>query len=656
MCGISAVILKNNKSSDLRGKLVKMMDIIKHRGPDDEGYLLIDNDNKAFCFGGKDTKVYGRDSNLGYLPKSSINENEKYVSDKLKVALGFRRLSILDLSPSGHQPMSYMKGRYWIVFNGEIYNYVELKHELIKYGYFFQSNTDTEVVMAAYNYWGIDCFDKFNGMWALVLIDLNKNELIASRDRFGIKPLYYCNVDNYLLFASEIKQFLAFGDLNIEPHIEKIKTDVFFDTREYLEETAFTNVYRCPKAHYLKINISSGALDQLRFTKYYEFRFFNDNNNTKYDINTAKRFSEEYYNLLQDSVSLRLRSDVAVGTCLSGGLDSSSVVYYVNKLLNKNNIADNQKTFSLVFNSSETKYCDESEFIDKLSKQFNLNSYKFDPSVQDVIKNYNKMIFAMDTPQHSTLMSYIFTYKLVKKNGVTVTLDGQGADELQAGYLPYFRYYFTDNSFKDIFKKLISNYNVMEGSNKEIINGVIFSIIKKMNLKKITDTILQTKKLQSPFKVLNKKLFDDFNDNLQTLFHYGDRGSMINSVEARFPMMDYRLVEFWMGLPAIYKIHNGFTKYIARLSMNKKLPDEIVWRKDKKGWEMPQKEWIKDGLGILIKKEIEQSHFLKEININFEFDRFNMSINDHRHWKLPIKLFNLALWYKMFFEEFKERL
>lgn len=649
MCGISIVISKSSNVNNLNNRLVSMTDIIRHRGPDDEGYLVVDRWNNCYSYGGNDTKYFINKYKLDYLPTEKI---QNYKTDnKIKIAFGFRRLSIIDLTPTGHQPMSYMNGRYWIVFNGEIYNYIELRNELKDLGYRFHSNTDTEVIMAAYDYYGVDCFNKFNGMWAFVLYDLKNDEIIVSRDRFGIKPLYYYNDNNYLLFASEIKQFISFGGLDIQPYVEKIINDLNVDTREYLKETPFTNVFRFPKSHYLKTKVDSLNNKDIIFKQYYKLNYLIDDNRIEYDRNTAHNLAEEYYSLLEDSVSLRLRADVDVGTCFSGGLDSSSVVYLVNKLIQKKNISSQQKTFSLVFNSTDTKYCDESFFIDKLSKELNLKSYKTEPSVEDVLGNIRKMIFAMDTPQHSTLMSYIFTYQLVRQNGIVVTLDGQGADELQAGYLPYFRYYSINNSIFEALKKLSSNMSTMKGANKEIMLGVIFSVIKRLRLNSAAERYIRNKNKQTPFKTLNEKLFEDFNNNLETLFHYGDRGSMINSVEARFPMMDYRLVEFWMRMPSIYKLFDGYTKYIARISMNKKLPDDIVWRKDKKGWEMPQKEWVKNGLGVLIRDEVSNSRFLKEIGIDFNFSKFDMSISDNRHWKLPIRLYNLSQWYKIFFEE-----
>ena len=335
MCGISAVIIKKNTISNISNRLVRMTNAIKHRGPDDEGYLIINHEHKSFPYGGNDTKVYHADSAIQYLPQENINE--KYLDDNTKIALGFRRLAILDLSPTGHQPMSYMNRRYWIVFNGEIYNYVEIKEELVKNGYIFKSNADTEVILAAYDHLGVDCLNKFNGMWAFLIYDSARQEIFASRDRFGIKPLYYYQDDNVLLFCSEIKQLITFGGLNIHPNIEKILSDFPGDTIEYTRETAFSNVYRFPKSHYLKLKINQINSIEDKIKPYYNLPPGDENIFNKFSQIEAQRYSEEYNSLLEDAVKLRLRSDVEVGTCFSGGLDSSSVVYMVNQLLQREN-------------------------------------------------------------------------------------------------------------------------------------------------------------------------------------------------------------------------------------------------------------------------------------------------------------------------------
>lgn len=652
MCGISVVV--NCKSSNWSfSNLKNMTNIVKHRGPDDEGYVVFDQDLKPIVLFGEATQKLNYDSgSIVYLPKITDEKSEFY---NIKAALGFRRLSILDLSPIGHQPMSYLD-RYWIVFNGEIYNYIELKDELIKAGYSFISNTDTEVILAAYDFWGSECLNKFNGMWAFVIIDTKEQRLFASRDRFGIKPLYYYQDSEKFLFASEIKQFLSYGECNIEPNIKKIKVDLLYDTNEYSTDTAFTNVFRFPKGSYCLQELDNYKINEPTFSLFYDLSYNTELYYEYFDNKLTKQLAEKYYDLLYDSVRLRLRADVEVGTCFSGGLDSSSVVYIINSILKNSNQRKKQKTFSLVFTSKDTKFCDESNFIDSLSNKLDISSYKIEPKLEDVLRAYEEMIFVMDTPQHSSLMSYIFTYKLVKKSGVTVTLDGQGADELQAGYLPYIVNYLSNLPPKRLLSE-INSFIKNPFSYRYVFSGTFFNIIKNESLKTIINNYLTKKGYQKdPWGTLNKILFDDLNTNLQTLFHYGDRGAMLHSVENRFPMMDYRLVEFWFNLPFNYKIRNGYTKYLARVAMNNKLPNEIIWRKDKKGWEIPQSVWIKNGLGKLIQKEIDESIFLKEIGLTFSFNNFNKNIDDHRHWKLPIKIYNLALWHKIFFERFSERI
>lgn len=640
MCGISVAFLKKPEDS-FGEKFSQMNNVICYRGPDDEGYLLLNKSDGFSMYTGKDSVDLSSVSH-----KNPITQVRN--SEDITAALGFRRLSILDLSSAGHQPMIYMN-RYSIVFNGEIYNYRELKSELKTFGYSFKSETDTEVIMAAYDKWGADCLNKFNGMWAFVLLDKKMSEAFVSRDRYGIKPMYYYQDSDRLMFASEIKQFIAYGNLKIEPDIQKIKSGLRFDSKEFTHETQFTNVFRFPNANFLKFNYKDSFKD-LNFKKYYSLFVNYDENLEEYSDKSASKFSEEYYSLLTDSVKLRLRSDVNVGTCFSGGLDSSSIVYVVNKLLESEDRLNKQKTFSLVFTSEETKECDESRYIDSLTRELELESYMTEPDVQDVISEYENMVFVMDTPQHSSLMSYIFTYQLVKKHGVTVTLDGQGADELQAGYFHYFMNYFSNVGASKILKEK-SKYKSNPGSEAYINRGIAFNLIRKFGLSNIVRHYLKNKGFEkNPWASLNKQLEQDFNENLQSLFHYGDRGSMNSSVESRFPMMDYRLVDFWMKLPIAYKLNDGYTKYIARLTFDKKLPDDIVWRRQKFGWEMPQKYWLENGLGEFVINEIRDSKFLMEYDIIDNAEKFydlNIKTNN---LKQIFRILNLAIWHRIYFE------
>jgi asparagine synthase (glutamine-hydrolysing) len=482
MCGISFLLSKNNVKNIEFLNFKKFNDAIIHRGPDDEGFSFI-NDN----FEIKD-----------------VLKNENKFNTKFNILFGFRRLAILDLSIKGHQPMQFIN-RYCIVFNGEIYNYVELKKELSQKGYNFNTNTDTEVILASYDYWGINCFNKFNGMWAIIIYDNKKNEIIVSRDRYGIKPLYYYKDESLLLFGSEIKQFISYGDLNIMPNKKRILENFNSDTKEYTQTTDFINVLNFPVSSYSIIKPSEIFNQDIEHYLYYTLPNI-DKKTEEFDEKKANSLAVEYFNLLKDSVRIRLRSDVPIGTCLSGGLDSSSIAYLINEILKESKQESKQNTFSLVFSDKDTKHCDESIYIDILQKRLDLNSFKIEPSAKDIIENYTKMIYHMDNIQHSTLMSYVFTYKLVKEKKVTVTLDGQGADELQAGYLPYLINFFTNIPIKNIYKeyKLYSKNN---GSLSYIRYGIIFNLLKFIGAKKIILHLLKLFKIErNPYLTINEIL------------------------------------------------------------------------------------------------------------------------------------------------------
>lgn len=620
MCGITLLINKNKDSKIDLDAFVRMNNSIEHRGPDSEGYAVVTN-------------------NLEYEISDSLSNNTK--SD-LKLIFGFRRLSILDLSSLGNQPMLY-KNKYLIVFNGEIYNFIELRNELSIKGYTFNTNTDTEVIAASYDYWGVKCLNKFNGMWAITLLNLTNGEIFISRDRFGVKPLYYYEDSNVICCVSEIKQLKHYLKESFKANTNRIKQQFEQETEEFGNETDFDKVYRFPNASYTIFNISTPYFE---IKKYYELPPLPQEE--EYSESKAITLADNYYSLLKDAVKLRLRSDVKIGTCLSGGLDSSSIAYLINKSFEDQGIKEMQKTFSLVFTENDTKYCDESGFIDSIAERLNLDKHYIEPTLNEVIDYYPKVVYHMDNIQHSSLMSYCFTYKLVHDQMVKVTLDGQGADELQGGYTYYLTNFFTNIKTKDL-KYNYKLFKDIPGAKKYIAQGLVFNLLKNLGLSSIIKFILTKLKFKTdPFLKVNEALRRDFNCNLQTLLHYGDRGSMMHSVESRFPFLDYRMVEFWHTLPSCYKIHNGYTKYIARKAFDQKLPDNIVWRRDKKGWELPQKTWLENGLLKNINNTIINGKFLYKIG---KLNTFNKAKNDlsNKNIKTIIKCFNAELWHKTFF-------
>jgi len=644
MCGITGVINFNRSESLEAHSLLSMTGEIKHRGPDDEGYLLVNN-RGCFHFSGDDTPAKNGTSGLPkYYPANGIQNARDCPSF---VALGHRRLSILDLSVSGHQPMSYAD-RYWIVYNGEIYNYLEIRDELINEGYQFYSQTDTEVVMAAYDKWGKECLNKFNGMWAFAIYDRKDEKLFISRDRFGIKPLVYYLDYRKLIFASEIKAILRHEGVKTEPNARYIKKFLKKGACEYSRETAFTDIYRFSPACYVEIDIS-----KINARTFLEKQFWTvepNLSNEEFDQRKAAEYAQQYYNLLNDSVKLRLRADVNVGSAFSGGLDSSAVVCLINKMLREKGVEEKQETFSTVYKSEGAAYCDESRFIDDLTEQFNIKSHQIEPMAKTVLEEYEKMIYAMDNPQESSLMSYMFTYKLVASSDVKVTIDGQGADELQGGYIRYLVNYFCHLPLKNL-KREARRFASVPRAKAQIKLGILFNILRRFSLSWVAEKLLNLfGKYSSPFVPPNQRMYNDMVGNLITLFHYGDRSSMAYSIESRFPFMDYRMVEFWASLPIVYKIQNGWTKYCARLAMDSKLPGTITWRKDKMGWKIPQDYWFRGELKEWFINKIESSIFLKQLRIEVDVRKeLNKKYKDHKTIKKLIRLLNLALWYEIFF-------
>lgn len=295
-----------------------MTDSLIHRGSDDEGYLM----------GGS----YEEDQAL---PKCD------FTPCPFSLAFGHRRLAIVDLSSQGHQPMQY-KGSYWIVYNGEVYNYLELREELEKIGYTFRSHTDTKVIIASYDAWGSECLKKFNGMWAFVIYDSKNRKLFISRDRFGIKPLYYYQDSENFVFSSEIKAFFRHPIIGKEPNRDYCKVFLRKGPQEHLRETAFSGIYRFDNASFLECDIEG------IFLPFKEKKFWAVTPNLSsepYNQEKATKYSEHYYQLLSDAVRLRLRADVKVGSALSGGFDSSSIVYLIHHHLKLNNQKEMQETF-----------------------------------------------------------------------------------------------------------------------------------------------------------------------------------------------------------------------------------------------------------------------------------------------------------------------
>lgn len=553
MCGIAGIVALKNSTASFQ-VVKKMTDVLSHRGPDGEGH---------------------------------------WINEDATVGLGHRRLSIIDLTNSAAQPMHYMD-RYIMVFNGEIYNYLELKEILEKEGYRFRSNSDSEVLMALYDQKGKDCLSLVDGMFAFAIWDKKQQSLFCARDRFGEKPFFYTIWNGCLYFASEIKAFWAIG----VPKQADRETLFYFMQMGRVHHpydrnrTFFKNINRLKPAHYLTCSIVNNKLSEekcywsLPKKSYKADQSFNENN-----------VKEQFLSLFKTSVHHRLRSDVPVGSSLSGGLDSSAVVCMINELNSNANFCQN--TFSARFPGFIK---DEGKYIDIVLNNVKATSHFTYPSHSDFIKQFDKMYYHQDEPFGSaSIYAQWEVMRLAKEKGVTVLLDGQGADEMLAGYDFYKdtinkKFKQSTNKFrvKEHLKQLIPfAYNYYRRHKLEQYLNQVY--LKKGYHADYIEEILKYSYPQERHESLHDHLVHDLiMGNLEDLLRYADRNSMAHSREVRLPFLNHKLVEFIMSLPDDYKIRGGWSKWIQRVSFEKLLPSEITWRKDKIGYEPPQKDWMSD--------------------------------------------------------------
>lgn len=636
MCGIFGVF---SKDSFEPARVAAMSEVLRHRGPDDEGFVAFRADGSSNWLKGHDTPP-DMAAKLGLtadISKATLTEH--YTS-----ILGHRRLSILDLSERGHQPMRY-KDKYWIVFNGEIYNYIELREELIQAGYMFTSDSDTEVILAAYDKWGVCCLNKFNGMWAFVLVDCVRQQVFLARDRFGVKPLYYHQAPGVFVFASEPKAIFESGVVDRQANLAYLDGYLLTGPNESLEVTAFEHIVRINPSHYILCEIED--LKKGNFVQQQYWHLSPNLSHEVFELAKARQFADRYLALLEDAVRVRLRADVSIGSALSGGLDSSSIVYLVNKIHTEQGLVDKQKTFSCVYSKPEEKYCDESVYIDDLATKLNVKSYKIEPKWEDVPGEHDQVTWAMDTPFANSSMSGWHTYKLIRQNHIKVTLEGQGADEQMAGYLGYIYIHLASLGLPEMMKEARSFIRV-PGALKHVLAGVVFNLLIKVGCYRLANAIYQriTRSKQDLDRSLNKRLVQDSMTGLVNLLHYGDRVSMAHSIESRMPFLDYRLAEFLASVPACYKMHDGWTKYIARMAFDGLLPDDICWRKDKMGWPVPEKIWMGGPLKAWFIKSLQGSKLVERALAG-------RTAVESDHLPRSFYYLNLAAWEKKFSVQIK---
>lgn len=603
MCGINAIIDFQKNRNDNGSIIRKMNDFINHRGPDGCG---------------------------------------EWKNDEQTVFLGHQRLSIIDLTTNGSQPMSFFG--LIITFNGEIYNYIELKLELKKHGYNFKTDSDTEVILAAYSYWGPDCVSHFNGMWAFIIFDGEKNELFISRDRFGKKPLNYVIFNNNYYFSSEIKAFLAIPNFNFKLNYLKCYEFLKFGWQNHSIETMFQDVKELEPGSNMIINIENKSKKNW---KYYRIE---DTHQLKENDLSFREAKEQIKELIFDSIKLRLRSDVEVAVALSGGVDSSIITIVANQLLNDIN-GRNVKSFSSVYNNKFKEY-DETKYIESMANSIKIPSYKVTPSHSDFIENLDNLIWYQDLPFISAGM--YAQYKVFEKahsEGIKVTLDGQGVDEAIGGYGIYNVLHLLQlykNNFPSFLLESLG-YLRIEGLDTLSVlypkKNESLSFIKHKEL-------LYCESTKVTNKLGHRQVRDACIDQINNLFlpaflHHQDRNSMAFGIESRSPFMDYRLMEFMLNLPDTFKINRGIRKFILRESFKDEFPKIIYNRHKKMGFPTPLKVWMtenhEDYKKLLI-ESLETNIFSENIIDDFNKEKQKKYSNYLTFWRIII----FSKWIKKF--------
>ena len=586
MCGIAGFCDFTKKST--KKTLIEMTDILHHRGPDDSGYSFIENNFST-------------------------------------IGLGHRRLSILDLSSHGHQPMEF--NNLEIVYNGEIYNFKEIRNELEKYAYSFESNSDTEVILKAYHKWGIKFVKKLNGMFAIAIYDKEKEELVFIRDRIGKKPLYYYYDNDCLIFASEIKSILK--SLSHIPAINN-KALVGYLQFGYIgkELTIYSNIYKLEKSSYMKFDVKNRKLDMKKYVTKIDF----DTDFSNYDV-----IKKDLKSLLIDSVEKRMISDVSFGSFLSGGIDSSLITSIMSSI-SKQKV----KTFTIGF---DEKNFNEANYAKDTAKFLNTEHYEYYFDENDLINSIDFIIENMDEPfaDQSILPTYLLS-KFTKEK-VTVALSGDGGDELFCGYNHYFK-----------IQKLYKIYNLSQGARKIMFSPLLFLNTNKplkiyngltqQDLSMFQHYIMNYWSNQDVSNLLKTDIakidyysYDDVDDLITKAMEFDknnflvddvmvkvDRASMLASLETRAPLLDYRIEEFSKNIPLKFKCNSNGGKNILKDILNDFLPKEL-WDRKKSGFVIPLKKWLSGKLKDDINRVCSEEFIVKQ-NL-FKYAQIQNILNEH---------------------------
>lgn len=626
MCGFVGVINKNNEEVN-SNFLRKMAVTIHHRGPDEDGIFI--------------------ENNVGFFHK---------------------RLSIIDLS-TGQQPMAYKN--FTIVYNGEIYNYIELRNELIKKNHEFKTTSDTEVILHLYEEYGNDFVNQLNGMFAFIIYDKTKNELFIARDHFGIKPLYWYQDDKKILFASEIKALLAHPDITAEPDKNNLCEYLTF---QFIlgKGTMFNNISKVQAGHYITINLASWKIDE---TKYWVPNFKTDH------FHTEEYFIAELQKILDETISQQLRSDVPLGTYLSGGLDSSLVTIMAAKFLNKP-----FKAFSGAFN--EGPEFNELEYARIAADAAHAELIEVYPTEQEFIDLLPKLIYHLDEPVAGPGLFPQYIVANVASKHVKVILGGQGGDEIFGGYARYMVAYLEQalkgaiNESNEEAEHIVSLISIlpnlpslkqyipmMKGFWKadafEPMDRRYYNLLNRMSTVSqfLHPDIAQNCKDELIFdkfssyfndpdtkSYFNKMTHFDMQGSLPGLLQVEDRVSMSVSIESRVPLLDRRIVDLISRMPAGMKFKGGEMKYLLKKTVNNIIPEKIMKRKDKMGFPVPLHLWSKNKgkefiMDIMLSKKAKERNIVNPKHIE------NIITAEQPFGRGLWGLLSLELWYNQFIDK-----
>jgi asparagine synthase (glutamine-hydrolysing) len=599
MCGIAAWIRKDGAPID-EAKMRHITNLVAHRGPDGIG-LHID----SFC------------------------------------ALGHRHLAIIDTSQAGfRQPMSY-RGRYWITYNGAVYNYVELRAELESLGATFATRTDTEVILAAYAHWGPDCLRRFNGMWAFVIYDSEERTLLIARDRFGVRPLYYMEDAEQLAIGSEIKQLLPLLP-KVSVNQDVLAESLLTHFGGHTDDTYFAGIKSLPAAHYFHYSLATHT--------YTRHRYYDLAANDGYRALSLDAAVAAFKELFTDAVRVRLRSAVPIGAALSGGLDSSTTCAVAGAICNGHRL--------LTFHAKSTEQgSDESDYAQACASRLGLPLVVVEPSTEDFKRTIDEVVYTQEEPfgGPSMFMGW-HVFREARARNIRVMLSGQGGDETLLGYDRYYAAILHQTSGMTFLRQLMLQARHSSLTRLGVLEYYLYFTRPGLRLRRlksrsylkpeIVDSLAFAPVEQSAASFRNVDELPKVEiESLQLprLLRYDDRNAMRHAIETRMPFLDYRLVEFALSLPADYKIHDGWRKYVLRKAFDDRLPPEITWQRTKIGFEAPDKTWL-SAHAEGIKREIEASAILEKITDKARLLRDFASLSDKEQWAY----FNAAAWERVY--------